>query len=198
MFRRLCLLLVSVAACAGQDSVNDPSESGESAQISSGNVTLGGYTDGEDSGGTGIDSMGGGGLGPGLEGVWSGSGVVVPGTSYDGYCELYLEEVIDNDRDPICISGATVTSVVALSTCEECEFAFEVEFTDPEIETDVDGACAQWGGGEADLLGVRVTLGYANGALMRLTDGGWIAIGDAEYEPITGELFYELPYDAGP
>lgn len=132
--------------------------------------------------------------------VWEGGGVVTPGSSYD---EAWGEAIVvaygeDDDEVLRCVIGWSDRMVAVVSDCTECEFAFEVEHGEVEVEVDEDGACAEFGLVADAITGRRVRIGYRPGELLEPHDGAWVLVGEAQYDLATGQLSFERAGDPRP
>lgn len=91
-----------------------------------------------------------------------------------------------------CEAFFPVEAGEALDGCQECDQAHTFTFGEPELDIDVDGACA--GFGIPDLGGTMANLGWdGNEGLFREVDGLWEQVGEAFVED--GEIILEWPAD---
>lgn len=128
-----------------------------------------------------------------IEVVWEGGGVVGTDSTYNqAWGEAIVAGYDDDDTETLlCVVGWSVTMVSALDDCADCEFAFEIEHGEVEVEVDEDGACAEYGIDTASITGQRAQIGYRPGELLEQRDGAWVPAGEAQYDSATGELLYE-------
>ncbi len=104
-------------------------------------------------------------------------------------------EVLDLQRGEeveTCIVEWESRFVSQPTDCPECQFAFELEYGEPEVEVEVDGACGLWETELAAIPGTRISIGYGGGERLWVLDGErWVARGYAEYAP-QEEFVFEL------
>jgi hypothetical protein len=125
--------------------------------------------------------------------VGLGEATVMAGASFDGWEVAAVVEVFaDESEVDHCFLFWAASSSTPATDCTDCEFAFDVQYSEVEVDVDVDGACAEHGIVAADFEGVQIGLGYRNGEVMvRDDDGTWAAAGEATFDAQMSLLSYE-------
>ena len=125
-------------------------------------------------------------------------------TEFEGWEEYYLLGD-EGFGDEVCVVRIDVTRVGdAAAGCSDCAWTHLVEFTNPKVITDTDGACAKSDlGFDAEKLaaidGTRAGYGYVfeymghNDVLMKNEPGSaeWKAYGNAVWNETTDEFHFD-------
>lgn len=128
---------------------------------------------------------------------YGGGGKVVPGESLmQGWGEAFVLQYEDNAETVLCAMAWETTMTEVVTTCADCDFAFLVQNGAPEIETNENGACAEYGLDVDAIQGTTVGVGYRMNAVLQEFDGTWTAVGDAEFDTMTGDFYYEMADEA--
>lgn len=133
--------------------------------------------------------------------LWAGEAEVEPEVSYSGIGWFVVfdgteEEAAswqDADEDKIlCQLSYNAESHEVAQGCSDCEFAFVLPATSPQLESGNAENCTEYGMDVEHLATKIDKLGYSDGALLVGSDEGWEqTVGDAEY--IDGTLrFWHL------
>lgn len=117
-----------------------------------------------------------------------GWGTAEPGVSFTGMDGEFFASVGGED---LCYVTWQYDSAAVNDTCAECEFAYDIVRTEPEVELDV--ACSDYI--DLESLPTTVSLGYADEAIFIDLGEGWMERGEGEFLPERGnELSWFIPY----
>jgi len=181
------------------------SAAGSTANGGSGALAGGGGTGNGGTAGAGMGNGNTGGVGTGKTGVCGQRGEsTVSATAFEGWEEFYLL----GDKGfgaEVCIVRIDVTRVgEAPAGCTDCAWSHLVEFSNPTVITDTDGACANSDLGfdtaRMDALdGSRAGYGYVfeymghNDVLMKNEPGSetWTPFGNAVWNEATDEFHFD-------
>jgi hypothetical protein len=199
----------------GSGSSTGGSATGGSSTVgSSGAATTGGSSPGGSGGSATGGSSGGGFTKTGVCGQRAEA--MVTASTYAGYEEFYMvsQEVVDDGRldEFICLVRFDVTRVgTAPAGCVDlenvpCEWTNQVEFSNPTVLMDVDGACAKnelmWNAAWREgINGTRASYGYVDmyqghdSVVMKAagTPGSetWAVYGRGAWDPMTGDFSFD-------
>jgi hypothetical protein len=128
-------------------------------------------------------------------------------TAYDGTTDFVIVGDAGQGAE-VCVVRFTVKNVgAAQAGCpDNCSWAHLVEFTNPVVVTNMDGACdasdsvpALDAAGRARMTGVRQSRGFSlttghGDALLKYSDAMqmWIGVGRANWDPVSGGLGYNI------
>jgi hypothetical protein len=127
-----------------------------------------------------------------------GEAVVLAGSSYDGHEDLYY--IADSGAgDDLCRVRVALVSTTPRDDCADCEWAFAVTATDPQVVADSSVGCAGVGVDGDVIAGLAGERGYGfareyfghTDVLMIDQQGIWTAVNFAVWSEATGELNYD-------
>ncbi len=103
--------------------------------------------------------------------------------------EFFAAELVDGEEVETCIVEWESRFVSQPTDCDACEFAFELEYSEPEIV--LDRSCESYDLDLPSIAGTRLSIGYGGGERLYLREGeAWIPRGEAEHHPDEGELSF--------
>lgn len=128
-------------------------------------------------------------------GFIGGAGSVLEGAFTDGRGELAVTASTQDDETEVCIVTWTNTQVEVVTGCEDCDFAFVVEASDPEVEVDEDDQCAEWGGIPGEIDERQESVGVRDGVVLTFNGSVWWEVDDGFYDPAQGEFEWYMQLD---
>jgi hypothetical protein len=192
----------TVACSGGGGSQGGLAGTGGRGASATGGSTAGGTGGSTGTGGAGIGGAGGGGFT--MVGVCAQRGrATANATAYDGYEELVLIGDMGLGVD-VCVVRFDVRRVgAAPAGCTDCMWTNLVEYSNPSVMTDTNGACANSdlaldAAAIARIVGTRVGIGFApmfqgahGSARMKYFDAmmRWDVSGNATWDPTMNDLF---------
>ena len=203
----LALAMAGGIACSSGDSVTGTGGSGGAAGATAGTGGSGGNA-GTGSGGTTGAAGSGGTSGGFVNAATCGERgmATVNATSYSGYAEFFIIGEAGLGTDVCAIRFNVARIGAAPAGCTNCNWSHQVQFTNPTVMTNVDGACdandaipAIDAAGRAALTGSKSSRGFSKitghgDELMKYDDATqmWIGVGRGNWDEPTNMLGYNI------
>lgn len=200
----LALFVTLAGGIACSSGGASPSGSGGGGATATGGSAGGNAGSGMGGGAAGTGGTGGGFINAATCGE-RGSGTASP-TTYDGTADFFIVGEAGLGSD-VCVVRFDVKRVgAAPAGCTNCDWAHLVEFSNPTVITNVDGACDASdsvppldAAGRAQLTGKRIGRGFSRttghgDALMKYDESMlmWIGFGRANWDEPTSSLGYNI------
>ena len=203
----LALAMAGGIACSSGDSVTGTGGSGGAAGATAGTGGSGGNA-GTGSGGTTGAAGSGGTSGGFVNAATCGERgmATVNATSYSGYAEFFIIGEAGLGTDVCAIRFNVARIGAAPAGCTNCNWSHQVQFTNPTVMTNVDGACdandaipAIDAAGRAARTGSKSSRGFSKitghgDELMKYDDATqmWIGVGRGNWDEPTNMLGYNI------
>ncbi len=127
----------------------------------------------------------------GIEALWFGSGMLAPRERFDGSGGFAVIEYEGGDSTVLCRVEGAWTSTMLRFDCADCEFAFELEWSEPAVEIDEDGACLTHGVNPGALPQEPLLLGFGSDTAWSFDGDLWVEDG---YADVDGDVCsWEIP-----